>query len=340
MKKIALIMEHWGKGGTESYVEGLIKKLNEHRFDISLVLLKSDQEFNIDCLSSDKIHVVKVKYLASFLKNSDYDVVNLHLYSTLLPITLISKYLRFQVTTTLHMPVNSWGLKNRYKWKLATLLANQVVCVSTLIKNQISSKNLYPEIMPGGIDDEFLNVKYRRIENLFSIAAIGRLSKEKNWETLIDAVSLLPPDIRENIVIEFYGEGDLSIDLDRYACNKSVNVKFHGFIAKHELIQLISSSYILVLPSQFEGFGLAAVEGMAAGIPTITSNYAASEMYIDHNNTGHTFTIGNDVELASLIEWHISNPGESYDIGQRGKKFVSENFTNNQSYNGYLKIFN
>jgi glycosyltransferase involved in cell wall biosynthesis len=62
-------------------------------------------------------------------------------------------------------------------------------------------------------------------------------------------------------------------------------IAFLGQLEDEKLIELLRTSHVLVLPSSYEGFGIAYLEGMGAGLPCIaTSGGAAGEIITDRQN--------------------------------------------------------
>jgi glycosyltransferase involved in cell wall biosynthesis len=104
-------------------------------------------------------------------------------------------------------------------------------------------------------------------------------------------------------------------------------VRLIGALSHQETLRSIAAANLFVLPSRFEGFGIAAVEAMALGVPTITANFPASREYITGGITGHSFEIGDSSALADLIRWHLSNRDQSRRIGRAGMESVTEKFS-------------
>ena len=55
----------------------------------------------------------------------------------------------------------------------------------------------------------------------------------------------------------------------------SDKIVFHGFVPDDQLPAMYANAQFLLFPSLYEGFGLPAVEAMAAGCPVLTSNRSA-----------------------------------------------------------------
>lgn len=341
MTKIMLVMEAWGQGGTETYVAGLAKLLISRNIDVNLILLKETGKANIDCLPPEKVFVTGYAGLIKRLLDDRPDLLNLHLYTSLLPVVLIARLMDIAVVTTLHMPLCAWGLRHRLYWWLAVQLSSTVVGVSLVIFEQLTLNNSYKKPVPGGVNSLFFQCKRYNAdsETRYQIMAIGRLAVEKNWPTLIQAVTMLPESIRNRVFIHFYGSGSQLAELKTLASQNSIRAAFHGHVEKSVLIDALSKASLSVLPSRFEGLGLSALEGMAAGVPTITADFPAAHDFIEHGVTGHLFPIGNAEALAQLIAWHMNNPTESSRIGLSGQRFVREHFSQTTTYLPYLEIF-
>lgn len=340
MKKLTLVLEHWGQGGTETYVNGLIKTLLAHGYKVELVLLKRTGQEDISCLPEDKIHFLGLFGLFLWLVTKRPDLVSLHLYTSQLPVVLIARSLSIPCINTLHMPVSAWGIRHRFYWRLALRLCDKAVPVSQMIADELEAKERLTHPIPGGVDPVFFTQTRSPfvITDRFNIMAIGRLAREKDWPTLLQAVSLLPAPLRQQIVIHFYGSGSLLDELESIARRLDVHVVFHGHVNKKTLVVALAHAHLSILPSRFEGLGLSALEGMAAGVPTITADFPASRDFIEHGVTGHVFPIGHKEELARLIQWHMEHPELARDIGLAGQNFVRERFSEATAYLPYLGL--
>jgi glycosyltransferase involved in cell wall biosynthesis len=343
MQKLIIVMESWGVGGTETYVSGLARMLVSRNFDVSIVFLSAASEKNIDFISPDKVFVCPLSKVNGLLRALKADIVNLHLYTSLLSVTFVCWKLKMPTVTTLHMPINSWGLRNRLKWKLAIYLASIVVGVSDAVIKQLKISNVINNAIPGGVALEFFDtkrVRIRKINDYFRIIAVGRHSTEKSWSTLINAVAYLPLETRLLVVIDFYGTGSQSDYLKMLVSSLHLNANFYGEVEKHEICAALEIADLSVLPSQFEGLGLSALEAMAVGVPTIVADFAAASEFIKNGVTGNLFPRGDVYQLSQLIMWHVHNPDLSKEIGVAGREYVRDHFSEHVTYNPYLKVFN
>ena len=73
---------------------------------------------------------------------------------------------------------------------------------------------------------------------------------------------------------------------EKVASNDAVNMHSLGKLTRMELRDAYRKADLLLFPTRFEGFGLAAVEAMACGIPVITTNCSSLPEIIDDGVTG------------------------------------------------------
>jgi glycosyltransferase involved in cell wall biosynthesis len=107
------------------------------------------------------------------------------------------------------------------------------------------------------------------------ILYVGGFSPRKNISGLIEAYSMVKPQIPHNtkLVIlgkkgrSYYNYRDLAINLD-----VKEDVVFPGYIPIEELPIFYNAAKLFCYPSFYEGFGLPPLEAMACGTPVITSN--------------------------------------------------------------------
>ena len=90
--------------------------------------------------------------------------------------------------------------------------------------------------------------------------------------------------------------------------------QFHGFIyepprSHHEVLQLMQTCDVLVLPSIVEGRALVQQEAMACGLPLIVTGNAGGADLIAEGETGFLVPIRSPEAIARKIDWFASNRG-------------------------------
>jgi len=80
------------------------------------------------------------------------------------------------------------------------------------------------------------------------------------------------------------------------------HINIAGEISQDELTNRLSESDILVVPSAYEGFGIAYIEGFSAGLPCIATTKGAPPEFITHGSNGFLVAPGDIDAIASHIE--------------------------------------
>ena len=122
---------------------------------------------------------------------------------------------------------------------------------------------------------------------------MGPFDHKKIKKTVIDALALLP---QNQFLLWLIGDGELFDEVSTYAAKSPVheNIRFWG--NRSDVPILLRTSDIIVMSSHWEGFGLAAVEGMAAKKPVIASDVDGLKQIVD--GAGLIFKAGNAIDLS------------------------------------------
>jgi glycosyltransferase involved in cell wall biosynthesis len=107
---------------------------------------------------------------------------------------------------------------------------------------------------------------------------VSALRSYKGVETAIDALALLPPDARRELVLVGTDEGR-GAGLRAHAGVRGVAdlVTFAGWMEDERLDELYARTFATVNPSTYEGYGLPVAESLSRGLPTIASRIPPHE---------------------------------------------------------------
>jgi glycosyltransferase involved in cell wall biosynthesis len=105
------------------------------------------------------------------------------------------------------------------------------------------------------------------------VGAVARLSEEKGVDIFLRAAALVSREI-PNVDFVVVGDGSAREELEQLAhvLHLTGQVLFLG--QRRDVPQILAALDILIVPSREESFGLAALEGIAAGVPIIASDVA------------------------------------------------------------------
>jgi glycosyltransferase involved in cell wall biosynthesis len=116
---------------------------------------------------------------------------------------------------------------------------------------------------------------------------------------------------------------DYSAYLNKLA-EQSENIIFTGFQTGEPLKQLFANAYLYVHPSEAEGLSITILEAMSYGTCVLISNIPENLEAIDHS--GFSFETKDISDLYEKLIYLLSAPEIVDGRGERGKKFVEDNF--------------
>lgn len=114
------------------------------------------------------------------------------------------------------------------------------------------------------------------------VLAIGRLARNKGYDLLVDAFSLVASRIPDAVLHLAVGGNslnaaeqkileDLKLQVQRLGLEE--RVRFSGFVSDAELADHYRAADVFVLCSRYEPFGMTAIEAMACGTPTVITTH-------------------------------------------------------------------
>lgn len=155
------------------------------------------------------------------------------------------------------------------------------------------------------------------------IIAVGRLARQKRFDRLIEAFSLISDKYPE-WYIDLYGEGEMRGTLKNLIKTKGLAGRINILNFVQDIYTEYMESQFLVLSSDFEGFGLVITEAMACGVPVVSTDcpFGPSDI-IDDGKTGLLAKM--EVEdLAQKMEWMISHEMERRMMGEDAYKKAAQ----------------
>lgn len=137
--------------------------------------------------------------------------------------------------------------------------------------------------------------------NTVKLVMVAAFRPQKDQDTVVRAMKLLP----ENVKLILAGDGERRPVVTKLAEDLGLKdrVTFTG--NSNIISEILMSCNIVVLSSHWEGFGLAAVEGLAAGRPIVASNVAGLSDIV--GDAGLFFEKENEKELAAKVMELIEN---------------------------------
>jgi glycosyltransferase involved in cell wall biosynthesis len=164
-------------------------------------------------------------------------------------------------------------LKAKIMQRLLKNVGKYNVAVSEFTQDRlIKIIKIAPEktvLIPNGVDASRFYSTKEKVRGRIIYA--GRIVPHKHVELLVEAfreVKMKIPEAELHII----GSG-ISLEAIKMQSADIKDCFIYGFLPEDQMIEMLKSSWLFVLPSEREGSGIAAMEAMAAGIPFVTVNY-------------------------------------------------------------------
>lgn len=280
-------------------IENIVLNENSEKEKIKKLSLVC-KENNIDLIISNEIYLNRrCAAINTFCKTKIPYITVTHMRSE-----LWFKETKNVILNTIKKNIIKFGF-NKAKYNIA---------VSKGLANELKIEKFCKEpatIYNPIIDDEIL--KYRKDysdgnilnKDIYEVCVCGWISEVKNYETAIRAIALIKDkiNIRLNIIGGYSDKyKDYNIKLIELIKELNIedNIKFWGTVENpYSIMQQMD---VLLLTSKIEALPTVLIEGMAIGLPLISSNckYGPSEI-LDEGIYGYLFNVYDYSELANNI---------------------------------------
>jgi 1,2-diacylglycerol 3-alpha-glucosyltransferase len=200
---------------------------------------------------------------------------------------------------------------------------------TVVVPNSVDTNRFSPEV-----DGSELRSRLLRSGNRHMVLYVGRLSKEKQLDTLLKAMRRLKGSGIEAVIV---GTGPAEHHYRSMAKRLRLdNVRFAGFARMEELPVYYASCDVFCIPSIFETQGIVSLEAMASGKPVVGADYLALSELIKDGKNGEKFAPGDSIGCARKIEKVIYNMG-SYNTMRKTAAEFSIGRATDKLLNTYYK---
>jgi glycosyltransferase involved in cell wall biosynthesis len=191
-------------------------------------------------------------------------------------------------------------------------------------------------LTPGALRTDFAVVQGRaaRDQGKIVVLTVGRLHPRKGQLITLQALQMLPPEVRRKIEYWIVGgrnKGNYEEKLRSLAASdRDLTVRFFGNIPDEELTEVYERSDIFALTSvihghSVEGFGLVYLEAAAHSLPIVAHNIGGVSEAVRDGVTGLLVTPERPAELAAAFEKLIHDPVLRKRLGSAGRIWAARN---------------
>lgn len=244
------------------------------------------------------------------------------------------------------IPVRKWIIRRlskafekrfaRLAWKTITdskYLANRVQD-----EYQIKSESL--EVLYQGVDVEafpFIVDRPLSLSRRIRVLFVKSDFRRGGLLVLLEALHLLRDFTFELLIVgSTVQQIETLIDLTKYQTGLQISIK--GPLPSKQVQQLMVSADILCIPSLREALGVANIEGLASGIPVVSSRVGGIPEVLGNGAFGWLAAPGDAQDLASCISQCLTQSEDRHTRRLAGRLFVVEKFRHSTMLTKYLNI--
>jgi glycosyltransferase involved in cell wall biosynthesis len=226
------------------------------------------------------------------------------------------------------LPRFVWPLAVDLTWRDATRILKRAAAVTTPTRKAA----VYLEEMTGlhgvhaiscGIRASDYTPNFEpRTEN--RIVFTGRITGEKQIDTLIEAMKILPADL--DAKLDIIGGGDQFKNLQNLSEKLGLadRITFHGRVTDAKLRRTLTNATVFAMPSTAELQSIATMEAMASGLPIVAADAMALPHLVHDGENGYLFP-PNDVQaLADRLEKVLRLPEEELNVMKNASMHLIE----------------
>lgn len=325
--KILQVITSLQTGGAEKLIVDIVPLLRQRGLEVDVCIFNGkDTPFKrqleecggkIYCLSHDERYYSPIKIYKLWRIMRHYDIVHTHNTAPQLFAAIAGLFCAVKLITTEHNTYNrrrDWiGYKTIDRWMYDKYC--KVICISKQaeenLREYLSHSKADIVTIYNGVDvDRYYTAKADislcNLPKRFAIVMVAGFREQKDQDTLIRAMSHLD---KEKFEIWLVGDGERHIAIEGLIRNLNLegSVRLLGW--RQNVAELLHAADVVVMSSHWEGFGLVAVEGMAAYKPVLASDVDGLNAIV--RGYGILFPHGDDKALANEIK-HLAEDRDYY----------------------------
>lgn len=342
------------------YYNGLFRHLAEEGVSPYLLNLSTSDEFRARVEGSvevfEELGLKRGYYRAPFkiaavLRRLRPDVVHAHEF-------IASGYLRWANAVVRSAPPFVYGRHHMAPLRGVPRMLDRwgVAGAAAIVTNSPSSESYLLQEHPGarersfvvgnGIDlvdgpsqpDDPVIQALAAVEGVPVLGVVGRLRPEKGHAVALEAFSILR-DQGVTFRAVFIGEGAERSRIEEVIAENGLGDVVQVPGATQAIATVLAMVDVLVVPSLSESFGIAAIEGLAAGLPVVASNVGGLLDIIQPEENGLLVPPSDPGALAAAIGRLLDEPETAAALGRRGLKDFERRFTSAAMARGYLEVY-
>lgn len=310
--------------------------------------INSDTPVDVQPLSADsRFDPIAWRQFCRELQTGGYDVLHTHHNFTGSVARMVASTSDIRIVNTEHRQHSSYSTVQNLANAPTLPLADKVVFNSQATQNSLRwyerllLGNKKQSVVYNGINHSRLSgtveaVGENRID--LNILSVGRLVPVKNYETLLKAFAVVRKRIPDATLL-LIGDGPLREKLETKTTTLNIAdaVQFRGKVNRDEVYRELAYADLFTIPSHSEGFCVAAVEAMAAGLPVVVSDVDVFHEVV--GDSGVFADPSDPDDFADAISDLLQHPEKRERLGEKLKNRARSEFSLERTAREYSNLY-
>lgn len=187
-----------------------------------------------------------------------------------------------------------------------------------------------------GVNNELID-SLRESGN-YVIGSIGRLSRQKGFDILIESTKYLK-DTCKNIKLVIIGDGEDRNKLEKLAKRLGVTDKIIFLGYQSNVLDIISQLEFVVLPSRWEGLPLTPIETFSQGKTIVATDIPGNNEIVNDMENGLLCIVNSPISLSEKIIMLYKNSDLKKSLEVNAKKTYNKNYNYCNFLGKYKRIY-
>lgn len=276
--------------------------------------------------------------LYKFLKKEKPDYLIIHLITV--PVLILCFFFNFKTKFILRISgYPKLNFLRKIFWKLVSKKIYKIFTPTQITKKMLIDNEIFNENKIFLLRDPIISIrnlntlKRQKISNDFNhnnyILSIGRLTKQKNFQFLIKAYTLLKKEVMHLPKLIIIGEGEEKNNLNHKIRENNMEKDIFILGYKSNVFQYLHKSLFFLLSSSWEDPGFVLVEAAASNKLILSSNVLSGpKEFLYNKSSGFLFEKENIRDFKNKVKYILSNiNSKEIFINKVNAKKNSKNYT-------------
>lgn len=347
---VAIMIQSLGVGGAEHAVINLINESDPAWVRFSLIVFSSNVPLLQKLVRSDVTICTVQKHsvlgrqfindVVAVLADLKPDIVHTHLFTADVWGTIAARRLGIPTVSTEHNINREYGVARTLVKRWLRNTSSAYVACSDAVRAYMQrtygvTKAI--EVIPNGVlVDRFNSLPAPVFAKPLRLVVIGRLVEQKGHHILLSALGQL---LGFSWQLDVVGEGVLLNTLQHQAKLEGIadRVRFVG--VSDAIPDVLARQDVVVMPSLWEGLGVAAREAMAAGRLVVASKTGGLTEFVVSGKTGILVAPGDSAALARALRDVLEHAEDFKSVAQAGQVYARHHFGMQTMVDRYLAVY-